>query len=160
MKHIYIFGLLISASVLFSCSEDTEPNLQGPGNEITVSSYFEENYENLVQPMAQVFGDRSSIGELISFSNLPSNAGEAELNLTRLINNDYSDAAGINQKSRLTLLGKIQEALGHKNLPNTRSINSSSSLMDFILENDIEVYAPYLAENFGDSSLTTLTITY
>lgn len=143
------FLVLMTFGALISCQEeDYSPVIEVESD--LLEQHFKKNYHDLIIPLAKSLSNKESLDELFEFSKIEKNSGEIEVNLIDLFNNRYNTSETNSRK-----VNSFSHRLS-KNINN----DLEELTANFIIPNDIEIYAPYLAENFSGINLSSLTFTY
>ena len=142
----FLFSLFV-ATIVFSCTHTEDQST--PFNEVEnlTEKYFESNFSSLSNIFIESFESQNTIESLLESAKLEKNAGEVEINLLEeaSLNSNYNNAVS----SKLL-----------SNARTTKDKFNVETIFDFISKNDIEIHAPYMAENFDQSTINEITLTY
>jgi hypothetical protein len=151
-------SLFIFLLGIISCQEipDGSQAMDDQGEELFVPNdpEYESKLKHLTLFMGQVFQDPAAKAELFSFSKLEGNQGEISIDLAHLFETGVDPLA----KKKSAIVDAFYKARASRVSSGANS--SIEDLIAFIKENKIGIVAPYLAENFEESSLNQLTVSW
>ncbi|WP_143959458.1 hypothetical protein [Litoribacter populi] len=150
-KILYILGVVFIAG-LTSCEE------QVPMDPILLTDSkvgdYEEKLKELALFMGEVLQERQVVEELFDYGELPSNSGEININLKHLFEGNEIIEKG--SPSRIVQQFYINREVNHKEITE----NDFNDLIAFVIDNNISITAPYLAENFDFNDINELTVSW
>ncbi len=139
---------LFVATLLFSCTETED--VTTPLNEVEnlTERYYESNFKSLSNIFIETFEGKKSIEALLESSKLEKSGGEANIDLS--VKNTLLNSKAVSNISS-NIIAKAKT---------TKDDFNVETIADFISKNNIEIRAPYLAENFHLAEIDELTLTY
>ncbi len=128
--------------------------MDDPSEELFFTNEYESKLESLSLYMGQVFQDPNARAELFGFSKIEGNQGEISIDLSKLIETGADPVA----KKNSAIVVSFNRLRTSKT--SSSPFYSIEELIAFVKENKIGIVAPYLAENFEESSLSQLTVSW
>ncbi len=151
-------SLLIFLIGITSCQEIPEVSqvLNDQRNELFFSkdSEYESKLKSLSIYMGQVIQDPNARAELFGFSKIEGNQGEISIDLSKLFETEVDPVA----KKKSAIVDSFRRLRSSKISSTTNY--SIEELIAFVKENKIGIVAPYLAENFDESAISQLTVSW
>jgi hypothetical protein len=159
----YSFTLFINAGLLLisitSCTETGQENINIELNKLESNSEINsKNYEEKLKALTIFFGevmrDPEALEELYSFAKVQGPAHDINFNLKKLFNDEF--------KSQSRKQSAIVSAFKNKAVENSHLNQkyTTDEFINFILENDISVLAPYLVDDFSINEIDEVTVSW
>lgn len=157
----YSFALLINAVLLLismsSCTETGQDNENIKLITLESSSeIYSKNYEEKLKELTIFFGevlkDPEALEELYSFAELKGPADDINFNLKNLFDDEFKS-----QSRKQSAIAAAFKADANSRLNQNYT---TDEFINFIIENDISVLAPYLVDDFRINEIDEITVSW
>ncbi len=152
---VYLLAVMLSTIVVTSCTDTSQDNFESEKLSIkTNSKVYENKLTELTVFFGEVMKDRSALEELYSFAEVGESYGDINYSLKDL----FEGGVAPTSKKESAIVSAFRNTAA--NMRTTENAIDADELIQFIIDNDISVLAPYLVEDFNINEIDELTVSW